>query len=390
MKLGVRVAMLGCLALLLLFTAILLGPLVFPIGPVGRSPSEVAPDPSLASGVRVGAGLYERSDFAIVPSTGDATNLALGTVAGDPREHLIVAGTRGWELRDPTTLVVLGGGSWMREHSGVCVIDLDGDGALEFATFGGCFDEPAIYDGTGKPVSYAPNDGPVSETERIRLGWQQSHFHVLGVDGIERRVELPTRIDTFERGTTRLVDTDGDGTPEILTAEGDDLEVRSLAGAVLRRVTPPDADFVNCLELRDEFGTPPRRLLVVGHNVFDGPREGQHYELYELDARTRVGEVTEDELNARRNSWDLGVPPKRRARLAPLFQQAPIAGYAHTRQCLRVLDADDRTLFEEVVAAPDGLVCLELGDVQPLTEPPGAFLAAYGLGLRRYVPATAR
>lgn len=348
--------------------------------------SEPAPPMTeLAEGVRRGAGLYERRDFTL--TIGNASDLELGRVAGDPRVHLVAVGTAGFELRDPETLELRAATRFPAPRNGFCAVDLDGDGALEFATFGGFFETPMVCDASGREVPCSRTDGPVTSAEPLRIGWQASHVHVLGSSGVERRIALPIRIDTFEREPTELIDTDHDGTPEIITIDGAELVVRGLDGTILRHQKPPDGGYVNRLELLRDFGSPPSDRLLVGHYVRGGPRDGQRSELYALDARTHLGEVEGDAVTTFAGTLRLGGETERWVRIDSLMQQAPVAGIAFTRQSVRVLDAERKTIFEEIVAAPGADTDRgSAGDVLPLPSPHGAFVAAYGVGLRLYTP----
>ncbi|MCK6447063.1 MAG: hypothetical protein L6Q99_11795 [Planctomycetes bacterium] len=355
-------------------------------GPDAWSDERPPPDAALVAGVRVGAELYEQRELPLADSTGFVTDLALARAPNDPTECLIVVGTRGYEYRDRTTLEFLAAGPFGIQVDGLRAIDLDGDGRVEFATLGGHFSGPVVFDGAGEQRPLELADGPVSPSTPLRVGWERSHFHVLGHDGRERRVALPLGSGWMDDGDLALADTDGDGSPEILTTEDDVLVVRELDGKQRRRFRPPDANYVNRVELRDDFGSPARELLVIGYRVYRGPREGQHYDLYELDLAKRVGELGETEFH------------ERRARRAPLgegrtvsaderVQQARIAGIDYTRQRICVRDPDGTVIFEDIVepgnANTSRAAC---GDVLPLAEPAGAFVAGYGPRLRLYVP----
>ncbi|MBM4060190.1 MAG: hypothetical protein FJ265_03700 [Planctomycetes bacterium] len=318
--------------------------------------------PEMAPRVLADAGRVQKAAALAVPGIGDLSVLAhLPLVSGGPAE-LVAAGSLGFTCLDPATLQV-------RERTAfrgapgngrIQVRDVDGDGAVEFVQLGeNWIGKTAVFDRSGTMrwqdedavTKRGPNTTEVVDfdgdgrCEFVTAFNVEETLRVAGCDGALLR-DLPCGKQTT---VLRALDLDGDGRQELASLDGKALRIQDGTGRELTRLAPADCGYLSEFDLvRDPRPGPPRDCLLVGGSSGVSLWDLQFVRI-ELPggkaAMERFGNFDGRRAVVRLGGAEWDVRAQR------LCQQAWPAGFVATRLQLRFLDRDGACAYDEILRA---------------------------------------
>ncbi len=349
-------------------------------GPADEVPGEAAGDGDPAPLVAV------REVFAQVPVVGDVSDLHL---LGD--EIVLVAGTCGAAEIDLATGEVLAEVSFdlpCPPFLGSRIVDVDGDGSLEFARFSAGWVGPtAVLERDGSPRWVEPTP---ARCDRL--------FDVDGDGRLEVLVAEPNSPDvrlldhagevvwsrTWTKGNLDAWpwDVDGDGADELLDVDGEALHVVGRDGRELHATRPPGSAYVNAVRFVTASGAPRDARVLVG----DHQHGRQVYHAYGQDVRTYLG------THGRELALSfVGTQSLRRrgatlhAKLENRKKQAWPAGHESSRLRLTVLDPGTGATLEDWIDPEGQELARADGALLPLGGDPCRFLVGYGPTIWKFV-----
>ncbi len=341
-------------------------------------------------------GLVSKRLLATTKDIGGITDIAWRSPATGARRMVIVAGTAGALFLEPLTynverfIQLNDGGPPHLKH---LILDADGDGDIELLRLPSASEDTSLSDDLGHTlwkarcpshsfpfVSWGDLDGD-KKLEFLLYGLLSAKVRLVDSSGKVLRDEV------WDRGLkeVRIADLDGDGEDEIVYLDGKKVVVRNGQGEVIARGPPPEAGYVNSLEvLPPAEGGGPARLRVGAYRKAAPPGEDrQAYWILEADATTVVRKLTRDELDR-----SLALKPVRlggargfRASIREAKYQGYLVGYSATRLVLKVFDAKDAVVYGEVLAASSGEVAFGDGAMAAVpSSTPGEenLLVGYG------------
>lgn len=326
--------------------------------------------------VIAGEDLLEKRVIATCPEIGEVTDIALGRVAGDGHERVVVAGTQGYALIDPYFLTVV---CTVRlaptfappfdEAAIACrILDVDGDGEFEFARLSDGIGRCSLHRGDGSVIWVKPDVVPYGS-----FGADGLAGDVDGDGKLEFLIKCSGRLMLVDRdGRVRwtressegwsflFLDTDGDGRNEIVYVDGVRLCVRDANWNLVLTTPLPgggpiDGGSVDWVFLLRGWGDPPADTLVVGVQTEERGRSVARNYLVALDAKT-VGvcvrwEDVEQRIDATRLDFT-SRPELAWVARGELEQSAGFAGTKATRLRLLISDQRSKVRYEEIVKAP--------------------------------------
>ena len=331
----------------------------------------------------------QRSLVVQVPVVRDISDMRLleGTEAG----QVLIAGTCGAFVLDPATREAEGETAFdlpCPPFLDSTIVDVDGDGRLEFTRF-----QP----GWVGPTSVLERDGSV----RWSVETPARCEHPFDLDG-DGRVEVLVAEPNSK--TIRLLDhrgelvwqrewtgsnvdgfawdVDGDGEGELIYVDGKALRVCGRDGRELFATTPPGGGYVNAIRFVAGSGVLGEAELLVGAYA----NERQSYHAYGRSAEEHIAEYSWEEV-----APFVGVQRFERRgqalflKVDNVMQQAFPAGNKSSELRLSMYDAQGVPLFEDTISKPDNELARGEGAALLLDEDPIRLLVGYGDRVWEYI-----
>lgn len=360
--------------------------------------------PSFKPRVTTGEDFLEKTIIFRAPELGGITEILLRRPKPEEKEAIIVAGTGGTAFLEPGTLKVVkkvqlndGKPPFTPMH----IVDVDGDGDLEFFREPNAGTPAFLYDdhgqvlwkysspGRGFPeVTYGDleGDGKVSF-----LLWS---FPSDKIDLRDHKGDLLwSQVWNRSMNHLQILDTDDDERSEIFYIDGKAWYMRDRQGTLLRREVIEEASYINALQLIHYPDQKGRKCFCVGFNMkrsFSDPK--QFYRILELDGHTLVKDIEPADWKQfyvpERSAELQGTSEAYHAKIQEFDHQGQLAGFSATRLDLSVYSSAGDLKYHEIIASSEGE--LAKGDGALAVVPPTSsngeerLLVGYGPDLWEY------